>query len=99
MSVSTDRSLSDKVLEFKKSRNAVLVAHNYQLGEVQDIADYVGDSLGMAKFARDSAAQVIVICGVHFMAESAAIMNPTKTVLIPDLEAGCSLAECIDAAQ
>ncbi len=95
----TELSLKDKVLALKKKRGAVIVAHNYQLGEVQDIADYVGDSLGMARFGQASAAQTIVICGVHFMAESAAILSPEKTVLIPDLEAGCSLAECITADQ
>ncbi len=90
-------SLADKVLALKKKRDAVIVAHNYQLGEVQDIADYVGDSLGMARYGQASPAKTIVICGVHFMAESAAILSPEKTVLIPDLTAGCSLAECITA--
>ncbi len=93
------QTLRDKVLELKKKRNAVIVAHNYQLPEIQDIADYLGDSLGMAKYAQNTDHPVIVVCGVHFMAESAAIMNPDKTVLIPDLEAGCSLAECITADQ
>jgi quinolinate synthase len=92
-------SLKEKVLELKREKNAVIVAHNYQLPEIQDLADYLGDSLGMARYAQKSDAQVIVICGVHFMAESAAILNPEKTVLIPDLEAGCSLAECITAEQ
>lgn len=97
--ITTELSLKEKVLELKRKRNAVIVAHNYQLPEIQDCADYLGDSLGMARYAQKSDAQVIVICGVHFMAESAAILNPEKTVLIPDLEAGCSLAECITAAQ
>lgn len=99
MNAATEPSLRDKVLELKKKRGAVIVAHNYQLPEIQDIADYLGDSLGMAKYAQQSGSPVIVICGVHFMAESAAIMNPDKKVLLPDLEAGCSLAECITAEQ
>jgi quinolinate synthase len=91
--------LETKILRLKEERDAVIVAHNYQRGEIQDLADYVGDSLGMARFAQRTASKVIVICGVHFMAESAVILNPEKTVLLPDLEAGCSLAECIDASQ
>jgi len=94
-----DVSLKEKVLSLKEKRRALIVAHNYQLGEVQDIADYVGDSLGMARFSQKTEAEVVVICGVHFMAESSAILNPEKTILIPDLEAGCSLAECITADQ
>lgn len=93
----TNRSLAESVIRLKQERKAVIVAHNYQIGEVQDIADFVGDSLAMARYASGTSAQTIVICGVHFMAESAAILNPKKTVLIPDLEAGCSLAECITA--
>ncbi len=99
MPATTSHPLIDKVLELKKKRNAVIVAHNYQLPEIQDIADYLGDSLGMAKYAAKVDSPVVVICGVHFMAESAAILNPNKTVLLPDLEAGCSLAECITAEQ
>ena len=99
MTVEIDTTLKEKVLELKKKRDAVIVAHNYQIGEVQDAADYVGDSLGMAHYAAGVKSKVIVICGVHFMAESAAILNPDKTVLIPDLEAGCSLAECITGEQ
>src|SRR3989338_2129561 len=91
--------IQEKVRSLKRKRDAVIVAHNYQLGEVQDVADFVGDSLGMAHYAQKSEAKTILICGVHFMAESAAILNPDKTVLIPDLEAGCSLAECITAEQ
>lgn len=93
---------SDIVSEIKrlaKERNAVILAHNYQIGEVQDIADRVGDSLALSQEAAKSAADVIVFCGVHFMAETAAILAPTKTVLLPDLEAGCSLAATADAAQ
>jgi quinolinate synthase len=99
MRAQTDESLAEKTRELRKVRNAVIVAHNYQLGEIQDIADFVGDSLAMAQYARSAKASVIVICGVHFMAESAAILSPEKTVLIPDLEAGCSLSECITGEQ
>lgn len=99
MSVSIELSLAEKIQALKKERNAVMVAHNYQIGEVQDMADFVGDSLAMAKYAAQTPASVIVVCGVHFMAESAAILNPQKTVLIPDMEAGCSLAECITAEE
>jgi quinolinate synthase len=93
---------SDIVSEIKrlaKERNAVILAHNYQIGEVQDIADRVGDSLALSQEAARSTADVIVFCGVHFMAETAAILAPTKTVLLPDLGAGCSLAATADAAQ
>lgn len=99
MSITTEQSLAEKVQELKKVRDAVIVAHNYQLSEVQDCADFVGDSLAMAKYASKTQASVIVVCGVHFMAESAAILNPNKTVLIPDLDAGCSLAECISVEE
>ncbi len=93
---------TDIVAEVKrlaKERNAVILAHNYQIGEVQDIADVVGDSLALSQEAATSKADVIVFCGVHFMAETAAILAPTKTVLLPDLEAGCSLAATADGAQ
>jgi quinolinate synthase len=80
-------------------RNATILAHNYQVPEVQEIADYVGDSLGLSRKAGVSDAEVIVFCGVHFMAETASILCPEKTVLIPDLDAGCSLAASIDAQQ
>ncbi len=93
---------TDIVAEIKrlaKERNAVILAHNYQIGEVQDLADVVGDSLALSQEAAKSTADVIVFCGVHFMAETAAILAPTKTVLLPDLEAGCSLAATADAAQ
>ncbi len=82
-----------------RQRRAVILAHNYERPEVQDIADFVGDSLGLSREAARTDADVIVFCGVHFMAETAAILSPTKTVLLPDLAAGCSLASTIDAAQ
>ena len=80
-------------------RNAVILAHNYQLPEVQDVADHMGDSLGLSREAAATDADVIAFCGVHFMAETASILSPEKTVLIPDPEAGCSLSESITAAQ
>jgi quinolinate synthase len=80
-------------------RGAVILAHNYQLPEIQQVADYVGDSLGLSRRAAGAQGEVIVFCGVHFMAETASILCPEKTVLIPDLDAGCSLADSIDAEQ
>jgi quinolinate synthase len=85
--------LVDEIIRLKKKRNAVILAHFYQESEIQDLADYVEDSLGLARRAQKTDADVIVFAGVHFMAETAKILNPTKTVVIPDLEAGCSLAE------
>jgi quinolinate synthase len=90
-------SLVDRIRKLARQRNAVLLAHNYERPEVQDIADFVGDSLGLSREAARTDADVIVFCGVHFMAETAAILSPQKTVLLPDLAAGCSLAETIDA--
>src|SRR2546428_13369068 len=88
--------LAAEILRLKKERNAVILAHNYQVPEVQDIADVVGDSLGLSQAAARTPADVIVFCGVHFMAETASIISPKKTVLLPDLGAGCSLAATID---
>jgi quinolinate synthase len=92
-------SLRREILDLKRRRNAVILAHNYQVGAVQDVADYVGDSLGLSRQAAATSADVIVFCGVHFMAETAAILSPSKTVLLPDLGAGCSLADTITADQ
>ncbi|WP_206832660.1 quinolinate synthase NadA [Alicyclobacillus fructus] len=90
-------ALVEEILEWKKKRNALILAHNYELPEVQDIADVLGDSLALARAAMRADADVIVLCGVHFMAETAAILNPDKTVLLPDPNAGCSLADSITA--
>jgi quinolinate synthase len=92
-------SMQAQVRELASERGAVILAHNYQLPEVQDVADYVGDSLGLSRRAAASEGEAIVFCGVHFMAETASILCPEKTVLIPDLDAGCSLAASIDAEQ
>jgi quinolinate synthase len=91
--------LQEEIRRVARERNAVILAHNYQRPEVQDVADVVGDSLGLSREAAKTTADVIVFCGVHFMAETAAILSPAKSVLLPDLAAGCSLASTIDAAQ
>jgi quinolinate synthase len=91
--------LHEEVRALARERDAVILAHNYQRPEVQDAADYVGDSLGLSQQAAATHAAVIVFCGVHFMAETAAILAPDKTVLIPDPDAGCSLAVSISADQ
>jgi quinolinate synthase len=89
--------LKDEVRALAEERNAVILAHNYQVPEVQDVAHFVGDSLGLSRKAADTDADTIAFCGVHFMAETASILSPGKTVLLPDLGAGCSLADSISA--
>ena len=92
-------AMHDEVRALAAERNAVILAHNYQLPEVQDAADFVGDSLGLSRQAAETDADVIAFCGVHFMAETASILSPEKKVLIPDLDAGCSLSDSITAEQ
>ena len=99
MTTQTISRMQDEVKALARERDAVILAHNYQVPEVQDVADYVGDSLGLSREAADTDASAIVFCGVHFMAETAKILSPDKTVLIPDLDAGCSLAASITADQ
>ena len=95
----SDSKLQEQIRAIAKERNAVILAHNYERAEVQDVAHYVGDSLGLSREAAKTEADVIVFCGVHFMAETAAVLSPQKRVLLPDLAAGCSLASMIDAQQ
>ena len=92
-------ALQEEIRHLAKKRNAVILAHNYERPEVQDVADFVGDSLGLSREAARTDAQIIVFCGVHFMAETAAVLSPNKVVLLPDMAAGCSLAATIDGDQ
>lgn len=94
-----DLDYKQSVLELKKQKNALVLAHNYQLPEVQDVADFIGDSLALSKQAASTQSDIILFCGVHFMAETASILCPDKKVLIPDLEAGCSLASTINTQE
>jgi len=91
--------LVNKILELKKKRNAIIVAHNYQIDDVQEIADVVGDSFALSKYCASTDADVIVFCGVHFMAESAKILSPEKTVLLPEIDAGCPMADMVTAEE
>jgi quinolinate synthase len=97
MAVATEELLVEEIRELRRDRNALILAHNYQRDEVQDVADFVGDSLGLSRRAAEADAEVIVFCGVHFMAETAAVLAEGRTVLLPDLDAGCSLAASITA--
>ena len=99
LSAGADRRARGEVRALAAERDAVILAHNYQVPEVQDVADLIGDSLQLSREAASTDAEVIAFCGVHFMAETASVLSPEKTVLIPDLDAGCSLSDSITADQ
>ena len=98
MNFLTEKEIIDRINELRKQKNAIIITHNYQLGEVQDIADFTGDSLELSIKAAETKADLIVFCGVKFMAETAAILSPEKTVLLPIMESGCPMADMADAA-
>lgn len=97
--VDPNLDLKKEIARLKKEKNAVVMAHYYQKGEIQDVADYIGDSLALARIASQIDADIIVLCGVHFMGETAKILCPYKKVIVPDLNAGCSLADSCDAEE
>lgn len=88
-----------KIAELKEQRDAIIVAHNYQIDEIQEISDVIGDSLTLSRYCAENTKKVIVFCGVHFMAESAKILSPEKTVLLPEIDAGCPMADMVTAEE